>query len=263
VLIAYAYFLWSSMQVLLQWGFASYVNSPATLFDLARLFYAPKGQFWFLYVLFLCHLIFLVTGGIKKYIVIAIFISLAARISGFGFIGVIHLASVFFIFYAAGILLWRAAIQLKGSGGWGIALAVIFAVSAVANWFLFDGNFSSMGAIPAAFAGIALVVLLSKLIAGSLGEFVAYLGRLSLPIYLAHVIAASGVRIIMHKMGVPHDVTVYILGGVVAGLGAPIALYVVLARLNLLAYAGFAPFAWASTQRVKIKAPSASLAEGP
>ncbi len=69
----------------------------------------------------------------------------------------------------------------------------------------------------------------------------AALGALSLPIYLAHVIAASGARVIALRLGItewgPHVVI-----GCAAGLLGPLALVWVANRLGLAPLLGFARF---------------------
>ena len=59
--IAYPYVVWSLLQTSVQILMSRHTNSPASWHDLAidRL-YVPPMQFWFLYALFLCFLLFLV-----------------------------------------------------------------------------------------------------------------------------------------------------------------------------------------------------------
>ncbi len=56
--IAYPYFVWSAITVLLKSTLGSIPNTPRGLSDLSLLAFAPIEQYWFLYVLFLLTLLF-------------------------------------------------------------------------------------------------------------------------------------------------------------------------------------------------------------
>jgi len=238
LLIVYAYFVWSILQLLLQFYFSDYVNRPASLSDFVGILYAPIGQFWFLYALLICHLIYLATLGRTILIVAALVVFGSIQIFD---LGIISVTSHFFVFYAAGLLLTMQTLSLRASVALLGALTALFTVAVTLNWTrgVYYGSFE---ALPAACLGIAAVVVASKLITGPAASMLALMGRLSLPIFLAHAIAGSGVRIAMIHLGVPHDATLYIVCGVTAGIALPMLFYWVLARLHVLPLFGFAPF---------------------
>ncbi|SOC57803.1 acyltransferase family protein [Ornithinimicrobium cerasi] len=72
--------------------------------------------------------------------------------------------------------------------------------------------------------GLVLVLLMSVLLTRTrLAGAFALLGRQSLVIYLAHILAASGMRILLTSFGVQNAV-VHLVAGVVAGVLLPLAL---------------------------------------
>lgn len=238
-LIAYAYFLWSTGQLLLRFYFSDYVSQPVSLSDLKHLAYAPSGQqFWFLYALMICHLIFLMTLGRAILIVLAIIIFSPVQFSD---LGIISIAAHFFIFYAVGVLLMQQINSLRPSLILVASLGVLFAIGSTLNWVR-GVDYSSLEALPTACLGIATVLVSSKLIAGPSAAVLATMGRLSLPIFLAHVIAGSGMRVAMVRLGAPHDAALYLFCCVAAGIVLPMLLYWALASFRLLPIFGFAPF---------------------
>lgn len=62
--------------------------------------------------------------------------------------------------------------------------------------------------------------------------FLAYGGRHSLDIFLAHIIMASGSRIVLVHVGV-HSVALLVAVGVVVGVGGPLVMSAALRRIRL------------------------------
>jgi peptidoglycan/LPS O-acetylase OafA/YrhL len=80
--------------------------------------------------------------------------------------------------------------------------------------------------------GIAMVAALSAMPGAARMNFIAGLGELSLPIYLAHMVAAAIVRMVLvhaHVMNLP----VHLVLGTSTGIAAPVALFVVANRLGI------------------------------
>src|SRR5262249_47203519 len=70
--LAYPYFVWSVITIIVKSGLGSAVHQPYELSDLSRILYAPVDQFWFLYVLFVL-LIILSTSlrfGIRPWVIL-------------------------------------------------------------------------------------------------------------------------------------------------------------------------------------------------
>lgn len=60
------------------------------------------------------------------------------------------------------------------------------------------------------------------------------LGQMSMTIYVAHIIAMSGLRVLLTKLGFDGGEWAFLLLCVVAGLGLPIALHQVMQRIGAL-----------------------------
>jgi fucose 4-O-acetylase-like acetyltransferase len=201
--ILYPYLLWSLLQGLSQVAVSGSTNRPLHLSDLPpAILWAPLGQFWFLYALFLCHVFARLTHSAR--VPVAAF-SLAAYVVGkYSALGILSGALNFFLFYAAGLLM---AQQLKGlvvrlaTAPW---LAVTFVGAVVTIYTAMRlGACDAPTALPAAVFGMLFVLQVSALVAraGRL-KVVELLGLASMPIYLMHIMAGSGTRIILAKLGV-------------------------------------------------------------
>ena len=62
--------------------------------------------------------------------------------------------------------------------------------------------------------------------------FLKYLGFLSMPIYLAHLLSVVGVRIILQKCFHVNDIILHIIAGTVVGLIFPIILYKITKKIR-------------------------------
>ena len=96
-------------------------------------------------------------------------------------------------------------------------------------------------ALPASLFGIAAVILLSKLLDPRWHRWLAAIGTTSMTIYILHILAGSGIRIVMLKLHVPPWPWVYLIASTMAGVLLPMLAHVTLRRLGLLTALGLAP----------------------
>lgn len=201
--ILYPYLIWSLLQGLVQVGMSGSTNRPLDLSDLpAAILWEPLGQFWFLYALFLCHVFaFLAAANRLR---LTGFALVAYGVGNYFAMGILSEALSFFLFYAAGML---TAQHLKGfverlsSAPW-LAVTLIGAVGSI-YMAMRLGSYDAPTALPAAVFGMLFVFQVSALAAhaGRL-KIIERLGVASMPIYLMHIMAGSGARIILAKLGV-------------------------------------------------------------
>jgi fucose 4-O-acetylase-like acetyltransferase len=241
--IACPYVLWSLIQGGIIMVLSRDANIPIYPSDLAAIWYRPIAQFWFLYALMICH-------------VLAALISNRAAMIGLTAIGLV----VFFFlpvrpdlsltlhhlpFYVFGLYATRmvAAWQPDGARGWLmlIAIAALFAAAVAAGGALSGMDANGLASLPACVLGITGIVVLCKLLDGARHRWLAVVGVMSMTIYVLHILAGSGTRIIMMKLHVPPLPWVYLLAGTAAGVLLPMLAHAVLQRLNLLAALGLAP----------------------
>ncbi len=259
--IAYPYILWSLFQGTVQLLSHGFLNSPRSPWSLATILWRPIAQFWFLYVLFLCHLLAFVTRARRPLLILMIigsFVCAPLIANGVPDAWMVPAALThWFVFYALGILLSRFVL------GWKPRTTILISSTAVAA--VTFASFSHFGRIlsrsnpdtpaswPASIAGIVLVICLSHLLLETrawLATWGGVLGRASLTIYIFHVLAAAGMRIELDKLQVMQWPVQLVLGTVV-GVGAPLLLHLLLERSNLLAPLGLgAPAKTQSTRRV-------------
>lgn len=104
--MAYPYIIWSILQVSVEVLFSDQTQKGASIENLLAIPYRPWGQFWFLYVLFLMHILYAILNLFGKYtrpLLIIISITLYFYPIQIGFMSIANVC-MFFIFFASGIL---------------------------------------------------------------------------------------------------------------------------------------------------------------
>jgi fucose 4-O-acetylase-like acetyltransferase len=241
--IAYPYVLWSLVQGGIIMLLSRDANIPIYPSDLAAIWYRPIGQFWFLYALMICHVLAVLLPNRTAMIVVtaigfAVFMLSPVRPD-------LSLTLHHLPFYVVGLYATRSVIawQPRGGTGWATLMLIGLAFAAAVA---VGGNISGMDALglaslPACVLGIAGVVVVCKLLVETRHRWLAAVGLMSMTIYVLHILAGSGMRIVMLKLHVPPLPWVYLLAGTAAGVMLPMLAHVILQRLNLLAPLGLAP----------------------
>ncbi|HEY0758444.1 MAG TPA: acyltransferase [Acidisarcina sp.] len=240
--IAYPYLLWSFIQGSLEVALASHLNNPVSRYDVMNIPWRPIKQFWFFFDLFLFHMVAIFTANRRA---ISALLFVLAFAFGF-FIGPRHVWYTIylwaFVFYEAGILLDVRTLEVVQHVK-PLALPVLGALFAVAVYYsgpLCGYDTQSKYALPASVLGISFTIALCKLIvdwSASLTRLFTEFGVASTTIYILHVLAGAGTRVILRGMGV-HNVAVQLSLGVLLGLGVPMLIYYAAVRLGIIAYLG-------------------------
>lgn len=237
--IVYPYLLWSAVQGSTQVIMSSHLNRPTTVADVLGIAVFPIGHFWFLYALALCHAVALLTSSRTGLMLgVAIAGLLLYRLAP----NFLSLTCYYFLFYAIGVVFGPA---ILGSGfrfgrrGLGILVALFAAaatlVGAANGWRAVD-----VWMLPVSALGVAATVAACMLLSGRMLRVVAALGTVSLTIYLLHVMAAAGARILLVKLGFPPDPFLYIAVGIIAGIAGPVLFHLLMKRWDCLAVLGLA-----------------------
>lgn len=241
--IAYPYVLWSLIQGGIAMMFSADANSPVYPADLAAIWYRPIAQFWFLYALMICHTLIVL---VPQRLLLAVLS--AAGFVVFEFLPVrpdMSLTLHHLPLYLLGIALadpLRVWTPTFVKGWIAVAVAAIcFAGAVMLGWSLAPGDSFAVAAIPACLLGIVLVVLFCKLAASSPFAWLAYVGRLSMTIYVLHILVTSAVRLIIVRWHLPPAPVLYLLAMTASGVIVPILLGHVLAKLGWLGPLGLAP----------------------
>jgi fucose 4-O-acetylase-like acetyltransferase len=248
VRIAWPYFLWTMIQSAIIAVAAHYVNHPPQMGDsiLASLLWRPGAQFWFLYALFVMHLVSLLVlpmfGARALFIVALVALALAQSVA---MTRVVALTCYFAPFYAAGVWLGTQGMRAKGPAAQAARAPVIglaaacWAICAWAAYRINEVGFWSVTAYPAAIFGASTVLLLAVgAPAISSSRLLAYLGARSLSIYLMHVIFVAGARVALERLlGVTAAAEMLPIL-IVAGLVGPLLALEVFRRLGATSLLG-------------------------
>ena len=251
--IVYPYVLWS----VLFWASMAaarliiHVNGDIPFSALLNIATRPISIFWFLYALLLLQLgalLFAGRAGLSAALV-------ALALGGFTFLSdappsdLLPQTIVHAPYFVAGLWLAQNGQVLMHPirSPFGLAaVAVLFVCGAFALWSLGGITPVSLWTIPVSALGLLLIMTLACTLSptGRTGRHLAWLGMVSLPIYLMHIIflpLAPRLLSALHLRTVPLNLTF----GTAFGVYVPVAVYMVAERLNLadlFALTGKSPF---------------------
>jgi fucose 4-O-acetylase-like acetyltransferase len=240
--ILYPYVIWSLLQGAIEVVLSHYTNGHVTITEVLSFAWMPRAQFWFLYVLFFVFALALLiyrrsnsegwSAGVFVGSILLFFIG--------GMLPGVYLISMLahnFVYFSLGTL---AAFRLRNLyGDWLVSLLGVVVLFVLSQWFFqvlqgfrYGSNAPAVSLL-LAIIGIGLIVVISKWLAKFNLPLLAYLGRHSMTIYLVHVLAGSGCRIILQKFLGVTDVGIHLLLGTLAGLLLPLLFYWWCSRIGL------------------------------
>lgn len=238
--VVYPYLLWSLLQGAIEIGLAHVTNGHTTAGEVLSLLWRPRAQFWFLYALFF---VFLFGGALYRrtsrlwttgvlILAVTLFFNPVVPVD-------LYLFTSFnqhFIYFALGL---SSAPLLDRIGRRPILLLAICTVLFALAERLYLAQYAGAGEAPSrliallvAVAGIAFVMSLSAALPARRLAWLAYLGKHSLPIYLAHILAGSGIRIVLGKLLGVQWVVAHLVFGTLCGLAGPILLMLLADRFR-------------------------------
>lgn len=223
--VAYPYILWSLIQGTLQVLLAGKTNQTMTWHDVASIGVRPIGQFWFLYALFLCQVVFaLAPPGRRRETIGLLAIAAIIVTTRWGSPNMLLTALYFLPFVAMGVMFparWRS---LDGvlAGRAGIAFAAVMAALAALALIYAIGHVPRPASYLVALLGIGATLLLSVALASARGAAVlAILGQASMAIFVMHTIVSAGLRVFMVHMGIDMPALILVtttIGGLIVPL---------------------------------------------
>ncbi|QPS89048.1 acyltransferase [Serratia plymuthica] len=239
--IVYPYIIWSLLQGAIEIALSRYTNNPAKLADMLTLFTHPRAQFWFLYALFMVFVLAALLYSKNKFnyilpVLIVISAGLYVYQDSLGQAFHFDYVTKFMIFFLLGAIAIRYSTAI-GEISMGTSLIALLAFILL-EWgfhgylgltYTNAGVFSLILAVVA----IAFIICLSVLLAKANIPWLRRLGELSMVIYLMHILAASGLRIVLAKFLHVNNWSVHVVAGTLIGLIAPIIAYYVIQRLHL------------------------------
>ena len=233
--VFYPYVLWSLLQGFIEVFLSRFTTAKTNVPEVLSLLWQPRAQFWFLYILFIVFVVMALfyreRRGIPASIVaLALVGAWASRFYVQLPFPVDFLATYLIYFYIGSqIEIWKnlisryALISCAISGVLFTLLAWLFHVQL---GFIFSDK--SFLALPLALSGIGLVCSLAFVLAkinlpGV--KFIALLGTCSMPIFLMHILAGSGVRIILSKLLHIDNAAIHLILGTSIGILLPLMVF--------------------------------------
>ncbi|MFC6601726.1 acyltransferase family protein [Ectobacillus funiculus] len=226
------YLVWSLLQGGVNVILSSVTNNPLTWKELIiNIWIAPIAQFWFLYVLFLMFVLFYFlrsVSSLRKTLIVSLILYVFAPYLDYWVLKSLMTNFFFFILGAKIMNFNLKRIEEKVSGTkYLIGSIIIFAVLNAVYLALNLGIFSEhIFKLIIALLGVNLLIVISVHIS-KLGIFksIQNLGMLSMAIYLAHILVASGTRIILSKLLHVNNLYIHVIVGTLLGIVLPVIAY--------------------------------------
>ncbi|ONG59002.1 hypothetical protein BKE38_00760 [Pseudoroseomonas deserti] len=222
------YLVWSLLQGSIEVMLAGATNNRTGWAEVLALLWQPRAQFWFLYALALVMLL-----ALLLYRDAAARRSLAPPLLGLA----LYLAAPwlpdnlyldylagYFVFFAFGVWAEQALPRLAARAWpltlWGLAVAALLQVYVQ---LLLQAGDAGPGPARLSLAATAILatLALSMLLGRRRHPWAEAVGRASMPIFLMHILAASGLRVVLQRGLGLDDPALHGVLGIAAGLAAP------------------------------------------
>ena len=240
--LLWPYLLWSTISLAVGTVAGSASNYGVTLADLPELLYNPPLQYWFLYALLAMMLGFLALTrlGLPPLAILVITAVAYVVVAGTDLtapsyiVTQIGLLAVYFAFGAAARASILGSVSRTSSA---VLVTIGLLAAAVVGVIVVAAPLPGPRWLPfvAATAGMLAIVCLSEAIShlgGALAAGLIAIGRVSLQIYLAQILFASGTRVVLSRLGVG-DFTIHLVLGTLAGFIGPLLLVWISNRLRI------------------------------
>lgn len=239
--IVYPFLLWSLLQGLFEVVLSDYTNGDVALSSvLFSLVWSPRAQFWFLYALFLvfvvCSFVYARAGRrlflpiLLAFAILYLFRQAMLANSAVQFVlgNAIFFALGIWINEVKAFLLARHTQLMLLFGALFIAGQYAFHVPLGLTW-----DVGGVAALALATISILFMVTLSMWLGRFRIQWLLFFGASSMTIYLLHILAGSGVRVIMSAFLDIDSIVAHLLVGTLIGLAAPLLAQVIIQRYNL------------------------------
>lgn len=231
--LAYPYVLWSLIQGAALIEMSRFTNGHANWSDLLTIGWNPMAQFWFLYALFLSQLVAMVLRPYPRATLVVAVVALLVLQMPMAIIDERFIQGLAFTLIgmraSEAIIGWQPARPLVLGG----AFIGLFGLLLPVTGWLSGFNYYVVATWPSTVAGVAAVLTLSRLVHDE-RSILAALGRASMTIYVLHIFAAAGTRIMLQRLHVTSSAEVIFIVATIVGVIAPFAIHQLLQRFNLL-----------------------------
>lgn len=238
--ILYPYVVWSLIQGGIEVFLSQHANGSVTSSEVLALWWQPRAQFWFLYALFFvfafASLTYWAFSTRRHLLIFGVSVVLYLFPPPLTHYIIPNFILGHLVFFCLGIV-FNTHFRIARFSSL-TSLVFITAAFAIAQW-LFHAvfEFQSIDRNPALLAltivSILFVVTLGAYLAKKDLTFLTYIGASSMAIYLMHILAGSGTRVMLSKLFHIESFTVHLIAGCLAGIFAPLIAVVVIRQLKI------------------------------
>lgn len=238
--IFYPFLLWSIIQGSTEVLLSHYTNGNLPLYKVFTLLWAPRAQFWFLYALFVIFVFsaIIYSYSAKKYS-ICIFIAAAFTYIIYDFLPELRIIAFIaknLVFFCFGII-FTQYFNIKYFSN-KTTFIISFLSFIIGQWY-FHKYLSlrytdiSIASLSIALLSIIFIVSISSLLAKNSSRIISYIGASSMSIFLMHVLAGSGTRVILNKVFHIESFTIHVLVGCIVGITAPVLVLIIIEKFKI------------------------------
>lgn len=237
--VAYPFVLWSLLQGTIEVLLSKYTNGNVTFGVVLNLFVEPRAQFWFLYALFIafvCAGVVLKVFG-RRAIVPALFISSSLYVyqGSFNQSNIIGFIANNLVYLFLGMSFMK--LDTSRLNSLRLIFSLWFLMAALQYYFhmVLGLNYMDKGWVSLFLSTVSVLSIVSlsmKLSEFKLTKF-EMIGASSMAIYVMHILAGSGARVILHKLWGVESVALHLITGSVLGIFLPLLSLSILKKLNV------------------------------
>jgi fucose 4-O-acetylase-like acetyltransferase len=226
--IIYPFAIWSLIQTFIEIKLSAYTNNHVRPIELITCLYLPRSQFWFLFAMFFINIANVAFVNLSKqwgiYLTIALWA--AYLISGYNSI-LFDKAIINSLYFCVGIMLsrYQQVTRLILSNQYVFLLNLLIFIAALYVFFNYPQRSIYNLLFPQLSGSFVIIFIAQKMSSFSLFSIIEYLGINSLAIYLVHLLAGNGTRILLSKILHINNSAVHIIAGTLLGLIIPLFVY--------------------------------------
>lgn len=223
--ILYPYLIWSLIQIVIQFFASNYTNGKIDIHEVYT-FFIPRGQFWFLLALFFISLINIILysklgkkGLIISSVISLIYILIKPEIE------ILSETINNLLFFNIGVYLFEDQSFRKQVVSGTLVLWLNIVLFIGLEYLLLKKLFdSSVFDLIIAISGSLFIIQIFNLKNMNF-KHLKEIGRQSMIIYLLHILAASGTRIVLVKIFKVDNIYIHIIIGTLFGVYMPFLIY--------------------------------------
>lgn len=248
--IIYPYILWSLFQGGIESALSKYTNGTASAGNVLSLIWQPRAQFWFLYVLFfiliICSIIYSKKRKEISFIALPPLIILNIYSHDFSHFWVLELISNNLVYFVLGVI-FTSYIKTEYFSRPEILAGTL--LSFVSAQWLFHAELSlkytdrGILSLILAVISILFVVSLSINLSKKSNSLLTILGSASMAVYLMHILAGSGIRIVLKRIFLVESPLLHLIFGCIFAITIPL-LFVKISEKYKIKYLFSAPICY-------------------